>query len=194
MRAWTPSCTERGSTVIGAVNGDSQDGEDRSLATSDKRGQAPSPHAVSASMADKGLEVLRKHQSSLNSTSTPRGSSHSGRRLPPTGDRAPPHLPISLATCWGLLLVNQLQTDWQGLSCAWIISPCCSTTQTQIVSAAKEPLSVPRATIQLQGQGGISTISPLKEKGSERHGCWSITGCAAGVATKTWLLQPQDTL
>jgi len=41
--------------VAGVVNGDSQDGQDQSLATSDRRRQAPSPPAVSASMADKGL-------------------------------------------------------------------------------------------------------------------------------------------
>ena len=120
MRASTPSCTGGGSAVIGVVNGDSQDGQDQRLATSGKRRQAPSPPAVSASMADKGLEVLRKHQSSLNSTSTPRESSHSSKKLRATGDRILPHLPISLATCGGLLLVEKLQTDWQGLSCAWI--------------------------------------------------------------------------
>lgn len=161
--------------MIGVVNGDSQDGEDQSLVTSGKRRQAPSPSAASASVADKGLEFLRKHQSSLNSISTPRGSSQSSRKLPPTGERALPHLPVSLATCGGLLLVKKLQTDWQGLSCASIISPCCSATWKQIVSAARELLSVSRVTVQLQGQGGISTISPLKEKGSERLECWSIT-------------------
>lgn len=120
------------------ANGDLQDGEGWSLVISGKRRQAPSPPAVGASVADKGLEVLRKQQSSLNSTSTPQGSSHSCRRVPPTGDRALPHLPISLVTCRGLLLVKKLQADWQGLSCVWIISLCCSTTRAQIISISRK--------------------------------------------------------
>lgn len=162
--------------------------------TSGKTRQGRSPPAVSASMADKELEAPRKHQSSLKRTSTPRRSSHSGRRLHPTGDRALPHPPIPLATCGGLLLAKKLQTDWQSLSCAWIISPCCSTTGAQMISVAREPLCVSRVTIQLQGQGGICTVLPMKEKGSETHECWSITGCEPGVTPGTWLLQPQDTL
>lgn len=127
------------------------------------REDRPSSTTGSASVSDKRLEVLRKDQSCLKSTSTARGGSSSTRRLHPAG-RAPS---ANLLTCREVCCLLK-SCRLAKLSSAWLISPCCSPTWAQILWAATEPLKVSKVTLQVLGQGGISTILPLEETGSER--------------------------
>lgn len=178
------------SAVIAVVT---EDREDQSLVTSGKKAGCSSTCSQCLNGQQGWLQILRKDQSNLNSTSTPRGRSDSGKRLPPTVDRVLPHLPNSLATCRGLLLVKKLQTDWQGLSCVWIISPCCSSTWTQILTAAsvKTHYIAPGARQHLHNFA--TEGERLREVSTLVNNCRSITSSAAGM-TRAWSLQPQDTL
>lgn len=140
--------------------------------------------SVSVSMADKGLEVLRKHRSSLNSTSAPRERGHSGGRLPSRRDRPFSHLPVlpPMEVC--CLLRSKLEKS-AGRLARFVL--CLDYSPLLFDHMGTNPKCC-------KWQGGVSIISLLKEKGSERREGWSITGCAAAVKKRTGLLQPQDTL